>query len=234
MTSFYRITRTANYDRVPFMPPLHPPYERSAVDTFHALYYGEQHHTWEQTFWMGVPTLKCPLDLWIYQEILYECQPDVIIETGTYKGGTALYLASLCDVLGRGRIVTVDIGEDSRRPLHERITYIVGSSVEETTLQKVRSCIQSGERVMVILDSLHTQSHVRRELEAYSDLVTVDQYLVVEDTNVNGHPVCPNWGPGPWEAVEMFLAEHLNFVADRKREKFFMTFNPRGFLRKVP
>ena len=64
------------------------------------------------------------------------------------------------------------------------------------------------------------------ELRAYSPLVSPGSYLIVEDTNVNGHPALPEHGPGPMEAVEEFLE------VDVAREKFFLTFNPRGFLRR--
>ncbi len=86
---------------------------------------------------------------------------------------------------------------------------------------------------MIILDSDHSRENVTRELVAYSPLVTQGSYLIVEDTNVNGHPVLPDFGAGPMEAVEAFLAAHPTFEVDERREKFLMTFNPRGFLRRT-
>ena len=86
---------------------------------------------------------------------------------------------------------------------------------------------------MVILDSLHTAEHVGAELELYADIVSPGCYLVVEDMNVNGHPVLPDYGPGPTEAVEAFLATTDEFVVDRDRERFLMTLNPGGYLRRV-
>ena len=83
----------------------------------------------EDTHWMGVPALKCPLDLWVYQELLFRLRPGLIVETGTRHGGTALYLAHLCDLLGRGRVASVDI-EALPRPQHPRIRYIKGSSTD--------------------------------------------------------------------------------------------------------
>ncbi len=85
---------------------------------------------------------------------------------------------------------------------------------------------------MVILDSDHSRDHVLRELELYSPLVTPGCYLVVEDTNVNGHPVSPEFGPGPMEAVEAFLETTNDFEVDRSREKLLLTFNPSGYLRR--
>jgi cephalosporin hydroxylase len=86
---------------------------------------------------------------------------------------------------------------------------------------------------MAVLDSNHHKEHVLSELRAYSRIVTVGQYLIVEDTNLNGRPVLPEYGPGPHEAVQEFLAEDRRFEVDRSREKFMMTFNPGGFLKRV-
>ena len=85
---------------------------------------------------------------------------------------------------------------------------------------------------MVVLDSDHSRDHVLRELRRFHSLVSPGQYLVVEDTNVNGHPVLPQHGPGPMEALDIFLAENDDFEIDSSREKYLITFNPRGYLRK--
>jgi cephalosporin hydroxylase len=86
---------------------------------------------------------------------------------------------------------------------------------------------------MVVLDSDHHKDHVLEELRLYSPLVSVGQYLIVEDTHFNGHPILKNFGPGPWEAVEEFLRERPDFAVDSSREKYGMTFNPHGYLRRV-
>ena len=204
--------------------------EPGITDAFHRLYYDTK--VWKDTYWLGVPTQKCPLDLWIYQELLYEQRPDLIVETGTAHGGSALYLACVCDQLGRGEIVTVDIYPIEGRPRHDRVTYITGSSTAPEVIAEVERLGEDRERVLVILDSDHAQDHVLEELRIYSRLVSPGSYLVVEDTNVNGHPVFLEHGPGPMEALETFLAETDEFETDAAREKFFLTFNPRGFLRK--
>lgn len=203
------------------------------VRDFHRLYYGEQDRTWRKTFWLGMHVMKCPLDLWIYQEILFRTQPDLIIESGTFGGGSAHYLASICDLLGQGHVVTIDVEVLGRRPAHPRITYLTGSSVDPKIVQAVESSAKGKDKVMVILDSDHHRNHVLQELRTYGPLVTKDQYLILEDTNVNGHPVEPGHGPGPMEALEDFLAEDDSFVVDRSCEKFFLTFNPSGYLKRV-
>jgi cephalosporin hydroxylase len=202
------------------------------VDRFHYLYYHQADRTWAETRWLGVPVTKCPLDLWVYQELLVELKPDVVVETGTHLGGSALYFASICDLLGHGRVYSVDVRPGCDRPRHPRIGYLTGSSTNPAILADLQARIAPDESVLVVLDSDHRRAHVLAELEAYRHLVTPGSYLVVEDTNVNGHPVFPGHGPGPWEAVDEFLRRAPEFIADREREKFFLTFNPRGFLRK--
>lgn len=201
---------------------------------FHYFYYRHSTTTWSNTNWMGVPLLKLPLDLWRYHDIIWDTRPDLIIETGTNKGGSALYMAHLCDIIGRGRIVTVDIAHPpGGLPSHERITYVLGSSTDPTTFASIARHVRPGDKVMVILDSDHARDHVLKELELYSPLVSNGSYLVVEDTNVYGHPVYRSHGPGPMEALESFHATDKGFTIDSTLEdKYLMTFFPRGWLKK--
>lgn len=203
------------------------------IDQFHSLYYDRREQTWGNTFWLGHHVLKCPLDLWSYQEILYEVRPELIIETGTYLGGSAYFLASMCDLLGRGEIVTIDSERQAKLPQHARITYLNGSSTSRAILRQVRQRVEGKSPVLAILDSGHSKGHVLAELEAYAPLVTPGSYVVVEDTNLNGHPVERQHGPGPAEAVADFLARNDAFVRDASREKLMLTFNPGGYLKRV-
>jgi cephalosporin hydroxylase len=203
------------------------------LTSFHRWYYDNQKTTWDNTYWLGVPLEKCPLDLHIYQEILYETKPDVLIECGTYKGGSAYFFASMFDLLQHGKVITIDVKDFPMKPQHPRITYLVGSSVSPAVLKAVKASIQPGDRVMVSLDSDHHKEHVLKELEIYAPLVTLGNYLVVEDTNLNGHPVVPDYGPGPAEALEEFLRRNPQFQRDPSREKFGLTFSPGGYLKRV-
>ena len=223
--------RGAVYRRV----ALDPADERSVVDEFHRLYFDARafNMTWRNTYFMGHPILKCPLDLWLYQEIVHLLRPAVIVETGTAFGGSALYLASICDLVGTGRVVSVDVTDRPKRPVHSRITYITGSSVDPETVARIRADVGSESPVMVLLDSDHGRDHVLAELEAYAPLITRGSYLVVEDTNLNGHPVEPGYGPGPMEATEAFLVGHPEFVHDAAMDKFLLSFNPRGYLKRI-
>lgn len=189
-------------------------------------------YAWAGTTWMGVPAMKYPADAWTYQEIIFETRPDLIIETGTNRGGSALFLAHMCEIVGRGQVVTVDIEERPGRPAHPRITYIIGSSTAAEIARRIGDMAARAAAVMVILDSDHSERHVLEELDIYAPLVSPGCYLVCEDTNVNGHPVFRKHGPGPMEALRRFLPHHPEFEVDRSREACGMTSHPGGFLRR--
>jgi cephalosporin hydroxylase len=203
------------------------------VNSFHKLYHGNPSQTWLNTFWVGIPVTKCPLDLWVYQEIIFNLKPDIIIECGTGKAGGTLFMAHILDILNNGKVISIDLEDVEGRPRHKRIDYLLGSSTSEGVVALVSRLIDSNEKVMVILDSDHHKEHVLNELRIYSRFVTKGSYLIVEDTNLNKHPVRPQFGPGPMEAVSQFLQENKDFVIDKTKEKFYMTFNPNGYLVKI-
>ena len=99
------------------------PEEQAAADTFHRLFYDAGLRTWGNTRWRGVPLYKFPTDLVVLQEIVCEVRPDLIVETGTYKGGSALFLADICTLIGHGRVVTVDIVWRPDLQRDPRVTY---------------------------------------------------------------------------------------------------------------
>ena len=203
------------------------------VDQFHTLYYHADPHPWEATYYRGHRILKLPLDLWIYRVLIDELAPSLIIETGTRFGGSALWFADQLELLGHGQVVTIDIEAWSTRPKHPRITYLDGSSTDPAVHARIEALLPTdGGNVMVVLDSDHSRDHVLAELETLSRFVTPGSYLLVEDTNVNGHPVLPDFGPGPMEAVVEFLTNHTEFKRDASREMFYFTMHPQGFLRR--
>jgi cephalosporin hydroxylase len=208
-----------------------PRRQRDIVEAFRALYFHQRGQTFMGT-WLGVPLIKCPFDLWIYQEILHQVRPDVIVETGTYRGGSALYLAGICDLLDHGRVITIDVTLADALPVHPRVTFLHGSSVGDAIWRELASRIQPGERVLVILDSDHSRHHVLAELERYHALVSDGSYLIVEDTMINDRATDPGMGPGPLEALEEFLPAHPELRIDRSRERLLLSFNASGYLRK--
>jgi cephalosporin hydroxylase len=207
---------------------------KRTIQRFHRLYYDSPWQTWKNTRWLSVKAYKTPLDLWIYQELIASLKPQLVIETGTAFGGSALFLATVCDAVGSGEILSIDSEPRAGRPRHDRVSYLVGSSIAPETLARVAEHVRGKAPVMVILDSDHSRDHVLAELRHYADFVTPGSYLVVEDTNLNGHPVVANFGPGPMEALREFLGEREDFTPDAEQEKFFLSFNPNGYLRRAP
>ena len=207
--------------------------QNKITNRFHKLYYHFHKRTWANTFWFNAPAKKCPLDLWIYQEIIFKLRPDIIIETGTAGGGSALFLASICELLKNGKIITIDIEANVNRPQHERITYLQGSSTSVDMVNKVEAMLGDTKKVLVILDSDHTKEHVLNELRTYHKFVPKESYIIVEDSNIHGHPVRSDFPAGPMEAVEEFLKENKDFIIDKEKEKFYLTFNPNGYLKRI-
>jgi cephalosporin hydroxylase len=204
--------------------------DRASVSRAHDVLY--ESDAWTRARWLGAQALKNPLDLWVYQEIMAESRPALVVETGTYRGGSALFLASICELLDLGEVVSIDV-EPVRDdyPEHPRITYLGGrSSTDPHVVAEVRERA-AGRNVLVILDSDHSQAHVEAELEVYAPLVPVGCYLIVEDSNIGR--IRKDLMPGPLEAIETFLARSDSFEIDREREKFLITFNPSGYLRRV-
>jgi|SRR5579863_1988700 len=210
----------------------------NALDTireFNRLYHESE--VWEnRTFFLGIPVKKAPTDLWLYQELISKVRPQAVVETGTYVGGSAAWMLG-CMLLSRIEsplVVTVDLEQrhELRTP---EIVQLVGSSTEIATQNAIENLVAGKSPVMVVLDSDHNAHHVLDEMVMYAPLVTTGSYLIVEDTNLNGHPIRPGAGPGPMEAVKEFLSleEGAAFEVDETCHKFLLTFNPSGYLRKV-
>jgi cephalosporin hydroxylase len=211
--------------------------ESEIIDAFHRVYYDGRYgtvRTHNRVTWMGHQCIKNPLDLMVYQEILFETRPNLIVETGTYAGGSALFFAHMLDIIGNGQVVSIDVNADQGGwPQHPRIRYVRGSSADPGLVAEVFRGRQSKEHRLVVLDSDHTADHVLKEMELFAPYVPENCYMIVEDGNINGHPVAEWFGPGPTEALEAFLPNHPEFWVDRSREKFLMTSNPGGYLKRV-
>jgi cephalosporin hydroxylase len=207
------------------------------IRQFAELWWAEKRTTIFQNRFLGVSTLQNPFDAWVTQEIITEVRPDLIVECGTFCGGSALMWSMLLEQINpAGRVVSVDVEDRSHElppfALLQRIDFLVGSSIDPAIVADVERRA-AGKRTLVILDSNHAKDHVRGELDAYSPLVSRGSYLIVQDGAVNGHPIDPEHGPGPFEAVGEFLKSHDEFELDLTRERMLMTFNPGGFLRRV-
>jgi cephalosporin hydroxylase len=195
--------------------------------------------------WLGIPIIQLPEDILMVQELIWKVRPEVVIESGVAHGGALILYASLLELLGRGRVIGIDI--DIRKynrlaieshPMSRRISLVEGSSVEPATLEKVRGMLSPGQGTMVMLDSNHTRDHVRRELELYAPLVSPGSYLVVFDAVMTMVADAPNGKPtwskdNPHEAVEDFLSTHPEFVVDQAYERLSTTYCRGGFLRRL-
>jgi cephalosporin hydroxylase len=195
------------------------------------------HHTenFGRLTWMGQPIWQNVLDLWSLQESIVQIRPAVLLECGTSRGGSALFCAHLFDLLGHGRIVTVDI-ERMHSLEHARIDFLIGSSVDEPVLATMRQAAAAANGpVMVVLDSDHAADHVLAELRAYGPLVTPGSLMLVQDGVIDTLPMFACARPGPLRAIETFLAEHPEFtIASQWDRRFLVTHHPSGWLQRDP
>ena len=213
---------------------LSPEKQNELMKLFHDL------DVWRNTWFQNVQIEKNPLDLWMMQQIIYEVRPDFIVETGTWRGGSALYWAHTLNGMGleNSRVLTVDIQNVAHtaaaHPLWKKyVTFYQGSSTDAGIVAEI-SRRTAGRKTLVTLDSDHSMAHVLNELKAYSPMVSPGSYLVVEDTHMDGVPTQPGFGPGPMAAVLEFLKTDggREFAQDFSREAMVMTFNPGGWLRR--
>lgn len=205
---------------------------KETIHDFNKLWHETRDGTWHTSKWLGVKILKNPCDLMIYQELITKLRPALIIETGTCFGGSALFLGTICQAIGAGTVVSIDINLPKSRVKHPRVQFYKGSSVHRRTIDHVKKLVRQYKgHVMVILDSNHKKDHVLKELELYSKFVTKGSYLIVEDTDINKR-VRFDHGPGPGDAVDEWLPKNPNFKVDEECEKYFLSFNPGGYLKR--
>jgi cephalosporin hydroxylase len=194
--------------------------------------------------WSGIPIIQLPEDILMMQELIYKVRPDVIVETGTAHGGTAVFYASMLELIGRGHVISIDV--EIRRhnrlaiqahPMSKRISLIEGSSVDGDVVARVRELTRSPQVVLVALDSNHSYAHTRQELESYAPMVTPGSYIVVFDSVMEILAGCPNGSPSwttdsPAVAIRDFLAGHEEFEVDPYYNRLGVTYCPGGFLRR--
>lgn len=188
------------------------------------------HH---QIVYRGVPCIKCPFDYVLYQMIINQVQPDLIIEIGTNKGGSALYLADLLQLTGEGVIHSIDVTDECPDIVknHQRISlFHQGWQNYDFELAK------EFKQVLVIEDSSHYYNNTLDAINKFAPLVTKGSYLIVEDGIIDAMGWTKSYKGGPIRAIEEFLDSHLEFKLDKDLENFFgpsATFNTKGFLKRI-
>jgi len=202
--------------------------------------------------WLGRPIIQLPEDMIRLQEVIYTIKPDVIIETGVAHGGSLIFHASLCQAIGKGRVIGVDIEirPHNREAIEEHelsryITLLEGSSIEPTIVDQVKALVRPAETALVILDSNHLKDHVAKELIAYSSVVSVGSYIVACDgimAQVKGAPrTSDDWDwNNPTEAAREFAASNPNFVVEEPEFPFNeglvkerVTYWPGAFVKRI-
>ena len=198
--------------------------------------------------WLGRPAIQYPQDIVALQEIIWAVKPDLIIETGIAHGGSLILSASMLEIIGNtGQVLGIDIDirehnrvEIENHPMYKRIKMIQGSSIDENIVEQVRMLASEKDRVMLILDSNHTHSHVLKEMELYSSLVSTGSYMVVFDTVIEDLQddlfLDRPWGKGnnPKTAVHQFLKNNEEFIIDRNiQDKLLVTVAPDGYLKRI-
>lgn len=216
------------------------PVDQAAVDRYHRQLYSLDISDYPH--WMGVPIRKTPLDLWIYAEIIQRVKPGVIVELGTAHGGSALFFWHMMNLVNGSKshfgyplVITIDENEcpDAIGGLASRIVHIQSKTQDPECAKTVEGLLVDGKRpVMLSHDAGHLTHEVLADLELYGPLVTPGSYLVVEDTNIEGKPLGHEGVMGPGKAVEQFLAAHPEFEVDEACERFGLTFNPGGWLKR--
>ena len=201
--------------------------------------------------WLGRPIIQLPDDMLRIQEAIWQVQPDIVLETGIAHGGSLIFYASLMEMIGKGRVIGIDIDIRAHNraaieahPMMRRITMIEGSSISDEVVGQVKALIKPTDTVMLILDSNHSRDHVAAELAAYADLVTPGSYILSQDgvmQLVAGSPRAPaEWATdNPITAVNAFLAARPDFELSHPPRPFDETLgtpecshHPVGWLRR--
>lgn len=221
-------------------------YSREGLDLLSNLWIkaAAEHRMMYEPTWLGRPIIQFPTDIVAVQELLWKIRPDLVIETGVAHGGSLVLSASILELIGQGRVLGVDVeirphnrAAIEAHPLKHRIDLIEGSSIAPDTIAAVRQAASGAKTILVFLDSNHSESHVRQELELYGALVTPGSYLVAHDGAQAWVWDIPRGKPEwkddhPLTAIHAFVASHPEFTIDPFWTRYGITSSPDGWLKK--
>jgi cephalosporin hydroxylase len=222
-------------------------YSREGLDMLSNLWIkvAAQHRLMYETTWLGRPVIQFPTDIVAMHELIWKLKPDVIVETGVAHGGSLVLSASILELIGHGKVIGVDIdirvhnrAAIEAHPLKHRIELIEGSSIADETISAVKQAIGNGRKVMVVLDSNHSEAHVSRELELYGSMVSKDSYMVAHDGAQAWVWDIPRgkleWKDDhPLTAIHKYLKLHPEFVPEPGWTRLGITSSPDGWLKKI-
>jgi cephalosporin hydroxylase len=186
---------------------------------------------WQRTSWLGHSVARAPTDLLAYQELIVDAQPDWVIETPSDGGGRALFLASICELVGKGEVLSIGELPSGGFPEHPRLTHLAGDPLEESIVEQVRSTVGESPNALLFF-GLATRDWLLRAFELYAPLVPAGAGVVFEDTMTG--LVWPGMGPGPAEAVTEILRDDGDFARDPRMWQLAPSFNAGGYLRRMP
>ena len=207
------------------------------IKYFHYIWW-QSKDTWPKNTYLGYEILQCPLDLQLYQEMIFKEKPEFILQTGICGGGSIVYFSSILDLVNAPssvKVIGVDLvlSEEAKKIKNDRVILYEGSSTDQRVFETVAKLVK-GKKGLIILDSDHSKDHVSKELQMYNELVDIGCRMVVEDTNLNGNPVYRAFGPGPYEAVSEFLSKNDNFIADDKIwKRNLFSFHQFGWIKRI-
>ncbi len=199
------------------------PMQAAVVRAFQRIYHHAARRTWHDVWYRGTRLHIYPTDLWVYQELVEELKPSLVVQTDTYRGGTALFLADRLQIIGRGHVVTIDEEAAGNRPQHPRLSYLTGPPTAPDIVEEVRSRLDASSPALFLLGAGSTQEEVLAELQCYAPLAPAGSVVVVEHTHLDG----------PAAALREFLDSTSDFEVDDRGDRHFLTQNPAGLLRRI-
>ncbi|MDA9733457.1 cephalosporin hydroxylase family protein [Candidatus Pelagibacter sp.] len=203
--------------------------------------------------WLGRPIIQLPEDIIRLQEVIFKLQPNLIIETGVAHGGGLVFYANVMSSYCKPKVIGVDIEirkhnfkKIKRHKYSKYISLIEGSSIDPKVIKKIDKMISKKDKVLIILDSNHTKSHVLSELKIYSKYVSKGSYIIACDGIMkylkNAPRTKKDWPQNnPVNAIKEFLRFNKTFKLEDPKfefneshlsEKHKITYWPMAYLKR--